>query len=232
MTGFEKRRLPHTQQQDTLFTIKRQLYTLINNSARYWCGKLPKLRSLLWLVSEAYQRSMSVQVIFKWLHLPWTSRQLTVFHHIIDCIQLLSVICGGENAPMDAIWLFLVLNVVLACHFMALRPIRMFVVLATLAKAWGIQLAIHSTVDVQRHYAQLQNHGEVHASVCFLFQDTILQIIKSSIPNFCNCAWKVDFLTSSHNQSLIASRVDTHTQHTCIPTSWAKAISKNQMQAS
>ena len=34
VTGSENNQLPHTQQQDTLFTIKRWLYTLINNSAR------------------------------------------------------------------------------------------------------------------------------------------------------------------------------------------------------
>ena len=35
VTRFEKSSLPRTQQQDTLFTIKRQLYMLTNNSARY-----------------------------------------------------------------------------------------------------------------------------------------------------------------------------------------------------
>ena len=35
VTRSEKSWLPRTQQQDTLFTIKRQLYTLTNNSARY-----------------------------------------------------------------------------------------------------------------------------------------------------------------------------------------------------
>ena len=50
----------HARYQDTLFTIKRQLYTLTNNSGRYRWWKLPRL-ILLWLVSEACQISMSVQ---------------------------------------------------------------------------------------------------------------------------------------------------------------------------
>ena len=37
VTGFEKAWLPRTQQQDTLFTIARQLYTLTNKSGRYQC---------------------------------------------------------------------------------------------------------------------------------------------------------------------------------------------------
>ena len=69
----EKGRLPRTQQQDTLFTIKQII-------ARYWCWKLPGLL-LLWLVCEACQTSTSVRVAFKWLHIPLTSRQLAVIHH-------------------------------------------------------------------------------------------------------------------------------------------------------
>ena len=52
VTRFEKSQLPRKQQQDTLFTIKWWLYTLTNNSGRYWCWKFPRL-FLLWLVSEA-----------------------------------------------------------------------------------------------------------------------------------------------------------------------------------
>ena len=37
VTGFEGTRLPRTQQEDTLFSITRQLYTLANISARYQC---------------------------------------------------------------------------------------------------------------------------------------------------------------------------------------------------
>ena len=43
-------------------------------------------------------------------------------------------------------------------------------------KWWAIQLAIHSTVAV--YIEEPKNHGEVHASICFPCQDTILQIIK------------------------------------------------------
>ena len=41
--------------------------------------KLPRLL-LLWLVSKACQASMSARVVFKWLHLPLTSRQPAVIH--------------------------------------------------------------------------------------------------------------------------------------------------------
>ena len=79
-------------------------------------------------------------------------------------------------------------NVVLACHFMTLRPYRNACGIGyarkNYLKWWVIQLAIHSTVDVQMHYEQLQNRGEVHASVCFPFQGTILQIIRSGIPKY------------------------------------------------
>ena len=37
VTRFEKNHLPRTQHQDILFTIKRQLYTLTNNSGRCQC---------------------------------------------------------------------------------------------------------------------------------------------------------------------------------------------------
>ena len=64
VTRFEKSHLPHTQEQDTLFTIKQQLCTLTYNSARYWCWKLSTLL-LLWFVSKACQTSLSAQVTFK-----------------------------------------------------------------------------------------------------------------------------------------------------------------------
>ena len=70
----------HIQQQDTLFMIKRWLYTLSNNSARYWCSKFPWLL-LLWLVSEACQMPMNAQRFFKWLYLPLTSRLPAGIHH-------------------------------------------------------------------------------------------------------------------------------------------------------
>ena len=37
VTGFERTLLPRTQQEDILFTITQQLYTLANISARYQC---------------------------------------------------------------------------------------------------------------------------------------------------------------------------------------------------
>ena len=51
-----------------------------NNSCLYWCWKLSRLL-LLWFVSEACQMSTSTWVVFKRLHLFWTSRQPAVIHH-------------------------------------------------------------------------------------------------------------------------------------------------------
>ena len=101
-----------TQQQDILFTSTRLLYTLANISARYQCWKLPKL-FLLWLVSASCQTSTSAGVIFKWLHLQWTSSQPAInatrlagefghgFSYIVWYVEV-------EMTLVDAIWLFLV----------------------------------------------------------------------------------------------------------------------------
>ena len=52
VTGFEKIRLPCTQQHDIVFTINQQLYTLANHSANigaesfsgyFYCGLFPRL---------------------------------------------------------------------------------------------------------------------------------------------------------------------------------------------
>ena len=82
VTGFETSRLPCTQQQDILFTIKWQTYTLTNNLGMYWCWKLPGLL-LLWLVSVTCQTFTSARVAFKWLHIPLKSRQPAVIHYMI-----------------------------------------------------------------------------------------------------------------------------------------------------
>ena len=85
VTILEKRHLPLTEHQDTLFTIKRQLHTLTNKSGRYICRKLSGML-LLQLVSEACQTSTSAQVSFKQLHIPLTNGEP-----------------GGCNSPQD--WL-------------------------------------------------------------------------------------------------------------------------------
>ena len=69
--------------------------------ASNWRWKFPRLL-LLWLVTEACQTSTSTQVVFKWLHLPLTSRQLAIIYHTVGWwvwpwIWLLCEICGGEN---------------------------------------------------------------------------------------------------------------------------------------
>ena len=63
---FEKSWLPHIQQQDTLIT------------------KVLKVTqaALLWLVSGVCKMSTNAWVVFIWLHLPLTSRQPAVIHHV------------------------------------------------------------------------------------------------------------------------------------------------------
>ena len=93
----------------------------INNSCKYWCWKLPRL-SLLWLVSEACQTSISAQVLFKWLHLSLTSRQFITplddeFNHEFSCFVW--YVCGGENGTNGCHLAVFSVNVAFACHFMA-----------------------------------------------------------------------------------------------------------------
>ena len=70
-------KLASTRIQDTLFTIKQWLYTLINNSDRYWCWNLPWL-FWPWFVAEDCQTFTSAWVVFKWCHHSLTSRQPAV----------------------------------------------------------------------------------------------------------------------------------------------------------
>ena len=113
VTGSEKRQL-YTHNSKTHYTIKWSLYVLTNNSSKYWCWKLPRLL-LLWLVSEACQISTGAWVTFEWLHLPSTSRQPAVIHHMTGWwagpwIHLHTfVICGDKNGKMDTIYLFSVM---------------------------------------------------------------------------------------------------------------------------
>ena len=112
LNGFEKSRLPCTQQQDTHFTIEWKTYALNNNSGQCWCWMLPRLL-LLWLVSGACQTSMSACVSFKWLHIPMTSRQPVVFtmqladefSHGFSCFVWYVEV---KMVPMNVIWLVLV----------------------------------------------------------------------------------------------------------------------------
>ena len=65
MTRFEKSRLSCTQHQDTLFTIKWYVYTLTNNSARYWWWKLPKAAfavACFWGLSDVHECSGRLQM--------------------------------------------------------------------------------------------------------------------------------------------------------------------------
>ena len=102
VTEFEKSR----HKMCTLFTITwycSSVYTLTNNSDRYWCWQLATLL-LLWLASESCQISKSAQMVYKWLHLPWTSRQPTACNSPHDWLisltmdlAALCVIFGVEN---------------------------------------------------------------------------------------------------------------------------------------
>ena len=92
MTGSEKSWPTCTQQQDTFFTIKWWLYTLTNNSAKYFYWKLPRLL-LLWLVSEVCQTSSRAWMFFKWLHLPLTSRQPAVHDWLLSLDTDLAALC-------------------------------------------------------------------------------------------------------------------------------------------
>ena len=69
----------HTFHHQTI-AVYLAVYTLTNNSARYWCWKLPRLL-LLWLVSETCQISTGAWVAFKWLHIPLTNIHPAVIHH-------------------------------------------------------------------------------------------------------------------------------------------------------
>ena len=163
MTEYEKSQLPHATARN-IFTIKRWLYTLTNDSARCWCWQLLRL-FLLWLVSEACQTSTSAYIyaFFKWLHLPLTSRQPAVIHHLTGCwvwprIKLLCkcVICRSENGTNGCHLAVSSVDIAFALYFMATYSTHLpsshlsgvLVVLATPVKKnlkWqAIQLAINS----------------------------------------------------------------------------------------
>ena len=106
VTGSEKSQLPLTQQQDTCVTIK----WLTNNSDKYWCWQLPRVLLLL-LVFKAWQLSTSAWVVFKWHHLPLTSRQPAVIYHMTGWefghgFSYFVWYVEVKMSPMDAIWLF------------------------------------------------------------------------------------------------------------------------------
>ena len=104
VTVFEIIQFSCTQQEDTLFTIKLWLYTLTNNSARYWwlsypgcfyCGLLVRFvthpQMLMWCSNgsispwQAGSQLWFTILLTDELYLAW------------PWIKLLCVICGGEN---------------------------------------------------------------------------------------------------------------------------------------
>ena len=110
VTESEKSQLPRTQQPDTLFTIKWFLYTLTNNSARYWCWELRKLICcglFLRLVGHPWVlRSPSNGFISPWQadsQLWFTTWLADVFGHGFSYFVWYVEV---KMAPMDAIWLF------------------------------------------------------------------------------------------------------------------------------
>ena len=68
----------HMHQKDTFHYHTIAVH--INNTGKYWYWKLSRLLLVLF-APEACQMSMSTKVIFKWLPLPWTSRQPAINHH-------------------------------------------------------------------------------------------------------------------------------------------------------
>ena len=65
---------------------------------------------------------------------------------------MLSVICWGETDISRSHLAVFSIDIALACHFEAPHPIEVLVILIMAVKElkwWKIQLAIHSTVDMQ-----------------------------------------------------------------------------------
>ena len=126
----------------------------------YWCWKLPGLL-LLWLVSEVCQMSTastSVQVAFKWLHIPLASRQLAVIHHTTGWwvwpLIYLTALCDmwrwkwHQWMPFGCFWWRRSLCPPLR-GYPPSNPVGVLLVLATLvknSKTVEIQLAIHPIV--------------------------------------------------------------------------------------
>ena len=79
------------------------IFISFSEDMQYWCWKLPRLLCL-----GLFQVSASIQVVFKWLHLTWTIRQLPVHHHATGwwCFPwLCMMICRVDlkMAPFDVI---------------------------------------------------------------------------------------------------------------------------------
>ena len=134
---------------------------------------------------------MNARVTFKWLHIPLTSRQTAVIHHMTGwCvwpwIQLLCEICGCENGHDGCHLAGFSEDIAFAHHFMATRlppllPYRSASGIGYASKNylkwWETQLAIHQIVDEQIDYKQLQNCGKLHISISFSFRVIILKIL-------------------------------------------------------
>ena len=100
MTGFEKTWLPRTQQQETLFSITQQLYTLTNISDRYVSVLIVAQAAFAVGCSGTCQISMIAWVILEWLHLPWTSSQLVTAKSPHDWLVRL----GIDLAVLCTMW--------------------------------------------------------------------------------------------------------------------------------
>ena len=68
--------------------------------------------------AEACQTSTSAWFVFKWLHIPLTSRQVAVIHHMTG----LCVICGGENGTNGCYLAVFGEDVAFARHCVATSP--------------------------------------------------------------------------------------------------------------
>ena len=147
MTEFEKIHLQHTQQQNKLFTIKQQLYTLTNNSGRHWCWKLPRLL----LYCDLFLRLIRCPWVLGWSSngsiSPWQANSSLQF--ITQCNWLMSLTM--DLATLWDMWRWKWYKwMPLTVFSPPSHPVGVLVVLTmpvkNYLKWWAIYLAIHSIV--------------------------------------------------------------------------------------
>ena len=149
--------------------------------------KVAQLLLLQWLVSEACQVFMSAWVVYKWLHLYWTSRQPAVIHykladefdHAFSCLcDMWSEIENGTCFQCGCIVSLLLPNHLL--HFYG--------------SACGINYASKNYISKMVENSE-QLLYRLWVAICriaancmqasiFLPWNTILQIIKTGVSNY------------------------------------------------
>ena len=81
--------------------------------------KVARLLLFMWFVRHPQVLGC---MVFKWLHLSWTKRQQAVIHHMTANEMSYALSCfmryvEVKMAPIDAIWLFLVLTFIALSHY-------------------------------------------------------------------------------------------------------------------